>query len=192
MASPATFRYQLSYDALMVLRPFAQTSASLPRQAFKDKWCTWLAINAQIVEAEEARLTREGYKGCVRDKMYKSARYYFKNRPPSLAKKPRARNANPYIALAPAILSMMDAHIASASRSSSRAKPSTLYTEWALSLDDAAKATLGSELGRSMAQGGLTSEEAAIKVKKTYKNRYFKWAQGATCQQTPATGGNES
>ena len=48
--------------------------------AFKDNWKIWCDNNKDIIKTEIDILKGKGYEGDVLVKMYKSARYYFKNK----------------------------------------------------------------------------------------------------------------
>jgi hypothetical protein len=61
------------------------------RKDFKEAWNTWIEENNDIVTDEIRRLTEMGYDGDILDKMFKSARYYFRKKSTE-KNEPQARN----------------------------------------------------------------------------------------------------
>ena len=131
-------------------------------------------MNAAVIDQESQRLLNLGYEGDVVGKLYRAARYYFKTRPPTLERAPRAKNTTAYIALAPQLLQAMDAHIEQCTRDRGHAKPAALYTDFLASCTEDLVALLTSEVARIVEQGQVDAASAALKIKKTYKNRYFR------------------
>ena len=174
MPGSTTFRFQLGASTLQRLRPFAATNADLNGKEFRAKWDGWCTINAAVVDAEAGRLRDLGYCGDVHGKLYRAARYYFKTRPPTLERAPRSRNSTAYIALAPQLLAAMDQHIVVRTRKHVHAKPAVLYTDFLASCSSDLVTLLASEITRIVDQGGVDTDAAASKIKKTYKNRYFR------------------
>jgi hypothetical protein len=60
------------------------------RKTYKEAWTAWLAHDEidTMIKAEVARLTDLGYQGDVADKLYKSGRYYFRTREPTVPHTP--------------------------------------------------------------------------------------------------------
>ena len=167
----------MSSDVLSKLRPFAETNATLGSRDFRARWETWTTVNASLVDSETTRLAAAGYAGDVPAKMYRAARYYFKSRPPSLTRRPRATNSTPYIALAPGLLAAMDNHISARTRDAHHPKPALLLNDFLASCDASTTQLMTTEVERIVQQGSLDSQRALAKIKKTYKNRYFRAAR---------------
>lgn len=174
MSSTTTFRFKLGAPTLERLRPFAATNANLTGKEFRAKWNNWCVIHASLIDAETDRLRQLGYDGDVLGKLYRAARYYFKTHPPTLEPATRSKNSTSYIALAPQLLQAMDRHIQSKTRNSAHEKPADLYTDFLASCDAKLVELLTSEVSRIVEQGSVDAHAAAAKVKKTYKNRYFR------------------
>ena len=170
MPRTQTFRFQLGKDILALLRPFAERHALTTSEEFKRHWETWCMIHTALIDAEAARLKDQGYDGDTRGKLYRAARYYFKNSPPRLEPQRRA-NRCAYITLAPQLLQAMDAHLRKFVSAES-AKPAALYTDFLAKRADLAP-LLVTEIERMRVQGGFDADKALAKIKKTYKNRYF-------------------
>jgi hypothetical protein len=62
------------------------------RKDFKEAWEIWTENNDELIEDEIRRLNNFGYDGDVVDKMFKSARYYFRKKSTE-KKEPRKRRS---------------------------------------------------------------------------------------------------
>ena len=128
---------------------------------FKEAWDIWYAANTEMIDRETTRLLNLGYKGNVSCKMYKSVRYYYKNK--SLeTKSPKKRRK--YIRLDHMILSMIDEHL-----SDNREKPANSYQSFMERNRVRVKLLTDKLLG-----GSLSEQDIDLKLKKTFKNRYFR------------------
>ena len=74
------YRYKFTEDFMNELFNFSKIHQYDDRKDFKEAWELWLVDNEEIVIDEEIRLINLGYVGDVRDKMFKSARYYFRKK----------------------------------------------------------------------------------------------------------------
>ena len=76
------FRHDFGEKFMEELEQFAIIHKYDDRKDFKDAWNKWTekdSIRTQIIQ-EVDRLQNSGYKGDVLDKMFKSARYYFRKK----------------------------------------------------------------------------------------------------------------
>jgi hypothetical protein len=131
-ARPRVLRFEFSNALIDALKAFTEVHQYDDRKTYKEAWTAWLANDeiAAMLQAEVARLTDLGYKGDVADKLYKSGRYYFRTREPTVphtppSSAPRTPNdANgvrrglgnlgsprKYVLLNHALLDAMDDHI---------------------------------------------------------------------------------
>ena len=78
------------------------------RKDFKEAWNVWIEENNEIIELETRRLINLGYDGDVLDKMFKSARYYFRKK--STEKKEPVKRRN-YCGVLKELIESMDNHI---------------------------------------------------------------------------------
>ena len=121
--------------------------------------------NDNIVNEEYRRLKELGYDGDIFDKMFKSARYYFRKK--STEKKEPAKRRI-YVGSQKDLLEAMDEHIKS-SVNSGNFKPSDGFDEFCKK-----NVNLLKEEVTILCRAGITdSNEIKAKIKKTYKNRYF-------------------
>ena len=159
------YRYKFTDDFTNEMYKFSKVHQYDHRKDFKEEWNTWVEENDGIVTDEIKRLTDMVYDGDILDKMFKSARYYFRKKSTEKSE-PQARRT--YIGTQKELLEAMDEHIM-VNIVKPDYKPSTAFNEFC---QENIK-LLQEEVSR-MCKSGLTDKnEIKSKVKKTYKNRYF-------------------
>jgi hypothetical protein len=135
------------------------------RHTFKENWSNWVEENEESVFNEIARLERLSYDGDVLDKMFKSARYYFRKKSTE-KKEPKKRRT--YVSCHKDTLDAMDEHIVNGIKTDDY-KPSNGFELFCSSNVDLLK----NEVQRLIQSDIDDPCEILGKVKKTYKNRYF-------------------
>jgi hypothetical protein len=159
------FRYKFTDSFMDELYIFSKVHQYDHRKVFKEAWEIWLEDNSNIVDFEEKRLTELGYDGNIKDKMFKSARYYFRKK--SIEKKEQSERRD-YIGVEKSFLECMDKHIMSGIVQENY-KPSDGFDEFCnIHLD-----LLKEQVHLLCRVGFKNSNEIKTKIKKTYKNRYF-------------------
>ena len=168
-AKKKVFRFKFRDDTLGPIIHFANVHRFDDRITFKDAWKEWAENNKKLIESETAYLENLGYEGNVEQKMFRSARYYFKNKS---REQVQAKERRPYIRVNPDILEKMDQHIF-------RNSAVETFTP-ALGFDgfmNLFEESIGQEQQRIVGDvDGFTEEDFIHKMKKTYKNRYFIYA----------------
>ena len=159
------YRYKFTDDFTNELFKFSKVHQYDHRKDFKEAWNIWTEENDNIVNEEVRRLTNLGYDGDILDKMFKSARYYFRKK--STEKKAPTERRN-YIGVQKDLLDAMDEHIKS-KLGDDDYKPSDGFDEFCKTNLDLLK----EEVNMLCRNGFTNSEEIKKKIKKTYKNRYF-------------------
>jgi len=159
------YRYKFTDDFTKEMFKFSKVHQYDHRKDFKEAWNIWTEENDNIVNEEVRRLTNLGYDGDILDKMFKSARYYFRKK--STEKKAPAERRN-YISVQKDLLDAMDEHINSKLKEDDY-KPSDGFDEFCKKYIDVLK----EEVNMLCRNGFTNSEEIKRKIKKTYKNRYF-------------------
>jgi hypothetical protein len=159
------FRYKFSNDFTEPLYQFSKIHQYDHRKDFKEAWKIWIEENEDLVNKEVRRLIELSYKGDILDKMFKSARYYFRKK--STEKKdPKKRRV--YVGIQSELLAAMDNHISS-NKKNEEYKPSNGFDDFCKQHIELLKV----EIGNLCKSGIKDSEEIKNKIKKTYKNRYF-------------------
>ena len=170
------YRYEFTHEFIENLSRFSKIHQYDDRHVFKESWDSWTQENSELVNQEIIRLHNLQYEGDILDKMFKSARYYFRKK--GTEKKAPKERKN-YISFSKQILDCMDEHIFENTQQSQKdpkdqtkknhVKPSVSYLDFCQTNKEVIKETI-SYLNQ---QGIKDLEEIQNKVKKTYKNRYF-------------------
>jgi hypothetical protein len=181
------FRYTYSVEFIEELRSFANHAKDqnkMHRHDFKEAWkCYWEStprITAKM-EEEIERLAKLGQPtNETRDKMYKSARYYFskqgeddgeekpKEDQEKKTKKPK------YKGFSKDFLAQIDRHIQNAAlqEDQKNKSPATLYDDFCKTQKDAIMKEIVQMKNKELDQA-LDPQVFSNKCKKTYKNRYY-------------------
>jgi hypothetical protein len=159
------YRYKFTEEFTNQLYEFSKIHQYDHRKDFKESWNIWVEENNEIVNEESKRLTETGYDGDILEKMFKSARYYFRKK--STEKKTPQKRRD-YIEKDQEFLRSIDNHIL-LNISHDDYKPSTAFELFCKENIELLK----KEIKRLCNSGLSDSSEIRTKVKKTYKNRYF-------------------
>jgi hypothetical protein len=159
------YRYKFSENVINELSIFSKIHQYDDKNTFKESWEEWVSNNLDMINREQTRLSELGYTGCVKTKMYKSCRYYFSKKKDN--KEDQTERRKKYIMLNINVLNSMDKHIIQ-NMNTDNYKPANGYEEYCLQNIELLKEDILEMVGLSM-----NTEEIKLKIKKTYKNRYF-------------------
>jgi hypothetical protein len=168
-----TLHFHFSEDLVERFTYFATLHRFDERKDYKENWTKWIAEEdvATSINAEIERLTAEGYKGNILDKMFKSVRYYYRKKPFEPAP-PKTRKT--YESFPKEVLDSIDEHIlgkikehASNEVSANKVSANKVSEKALLS-----PANAFSEY-KTIHQDKITDNTLEAKYKKTYKNRFF-------------------
>ena len=158
------FRFKLKPDIIELVNSFAKTHQYDNREDYKDAWNNWYDDQAEF-KREELRLKELGYDKDIKNKMYKSGRYYFRNKS-NIETTPKKRST--YITLNQNVLDNMDDHIKE-NINISEYTPANGYEKFC----EGNKIILFEEIKRLLNNNKISGDEIQKKFKKTYKNRYY-------------------
>lgn len=159
------YRYKFTDEFIEELYKFSKIHQYDERKDFKEAWNVWVQEEEELVNTEVRRLTNLGYEGNILDKMFKSARYYFRKKSTEKTV-PKARRL--YVPVRKELLESMDSHIKSNIHSDDY-KPSEGFESFCQQHIE----LLREEVAILCKNGFNSSEDIKNKFKKTYKNRYF-------------------
>ena len=159
------YRYKFTEEFMEELYKFSKIHQYDDRKDFKEAWKIWTEDNDEIIDIEMRRILNLGYEGDVLNKMFKSARYYFRKKS-SEKKEPKQRRQ--YISVNRELLDAMDNHIEKKIFDKDY-QPKTGFIEFCKDNEKILKETIA----KIFEQGIKDSELIENKIKKTYKNRYF-------------------
>lgn len=157
------YRFKFTEYFTNELAIFSKVHQYDERKDFKEAWKLWMEENSDIVSEEITRLRQIGFIGDIEDKMFKSARYYFRKKTDE-KKEPKQRRQ--YISVNRQLLDAMDTHI----EENPDLQPKIGFSDFCKEYEDIVKEELA-----KMIETGLTDIDVIRdKIKKTYKNRYFR------------------
>lgn len=159
------FRFKFTEAFMADLYKFSKIHQYDERKDFKEAWTNWIEENDDIIEEEVKRLLDLGYDGDILDKMFKSARYYFRKKSP-VTIEPKQRR--PYISVSRELLEAMDTHIKT-NIGLPDYQPKTGFISFYEENNELILQTFRSLYDQNIKD----SEFIQLKMKKTYKNRYF-------------------
>lgn len=155
------YRYKFTSEVMDELYKFGKLHQYEHRKDFKESWTIWIEENKELIDVEIRRLKLLDYNGNILDKMFKSARYYFRKK--NTTKKEPAKRRH-YVSSQKELLEAMDIYI----RNTINIKPSVSFDDFCNKHIDLLK----NEIKLLHDAGFTDSNEIKNKIKKTYKNRY--------------------
>lgn len=176
-------RFNFSEEIMSMIADFAKLHRFDDRKIYKEHWDAWFEENNDELELELYRLEKNGYKGDIKDKMYKAGRYYFRKKQLTLETEPVTnindtdistnKTTRTYITMDKLLIEAMDKHIIENMRSHSAYglpfKPAIGWTDFCKTCDE----LVDDEQKRLEQEHAIDSDVISEKIKKTYKNRYF-------------------
>lgn len=158
-----TYRFKLSPEIVEELTYFSKLHQFDDKKDYKEAWKLWITDKKEDFQREKDRLTNLGFKGDFENKLYISARYYYKNKNDSKDKPKKRRK---YISCDHVVISLMDDFI-----KTQQSKPSECYNEFIKKYKT--NISLISQITEFRETHSFDAEEINNKLKKTFKNRYF-------------------
>lgn len=159
------YRFKFTEDFMKELYVFSKVHQFDERSIFKEAWLLWVTENELLILDETKRLLSLGYDGDIIDKMYKSARYYFRKKS---TEKIEPKKRRQYIGVTPELLDAMDTHI-KIHYIDVDYQPKKGFIEFCKDNIDLLKESI-KIICENGCKDSILIEE---KIKKTYKNRYF-------------------
>ena len=162
-----TYKFKFSKGFLENLKEFTRIHKFDDPKIFKESFGIWQEENKETILRETTYMRNMGYEGDVVGKMYKSARYYFKNKSNEKIKPKKRRQ---YIGIDVILKDKMDEFIQKKVDGKEECKPSSVYDEFMEFEEN--MLILAVEKTR-LNSFGMADEDVLKKFKKTFKNRYF-------------------
>ncbi len=133
-------------------------------EIFQEHWQFWCRSNEMTIENEREYLENKGCDKDIYDKMYKTVRYYLKNKSDTKTEPKKRRN---YISLDKDFIEDIDSHIVNIGYT---IKPQKAYENFIINehYNERIQETID-----ELKLYELNEDEITNKIKKTYKNRYF-------------------
>ena len=167
------FRFKFSDSLLEKITTFSQTNKESCSKMFRHNFDNFMIENREMVNKEKEKYDQYGYKGDIEEKIYRSARYYFKNKETKntisnnsiKTEKQKRRN---YIKRDEVFIEAVHEHAVVCVRNN--VKPSVAFSEF---IEHTNYKNLYLKEYRRV-NTILEDDKATLaKIKKTYKNIYF-------------------
>jgi hypothetical protein len=158
------YRFNFTQEFMEHLYQFSKIHQYDDRKSFKESWDIWVQEFSELIDNEIRRLNVLNYVGDILDKMFKSARYYFRKK--NTAKKDPIERRE-YINVPKDLLDAMDVHITKQMQVAAY-KPSNGFINFCEQNEDTVKESIN-----ELIKNKMNSQDIITKIKKTYKNRYF-------------------
>lgn len=160
-----TYRFKFTQEFDSALAEFsAPFKYNNDRKEFKDAFQRWAAQHEESVSKETARLKELKYEGDILNKMFVSARYYYRKRT-STRSNPKKRRC--YKAVGSSLIQAIDNHITiQLKKEQAKYKPSEAFLDFYLGNTP----VIEEELAR---QGIVESADKETRIKKAFKNRCY-------------------
>jgi len=161
-----TYRFKFTQEFDSALAEFsAPFKYNNDRKEFKDAFERWASQHEESVSKETARLKELKYEGDILNKMFVSARYYYRKRT-STRSNPKKRRC--YKAVGSSLIQAIDNHITIQLKKEQQTKykPSDAFQDFYLGNT----LVIEEELAR---QGIVESADKETRIKKAFKNRCY-------------------
>ena len=109
-----TFRYTYSNEFSKELEYFSKIHRYDERKQFKEEWFKWTSQEniQKLIEKEKKTSKEQGYSGDIMDKMFKSARYYYRKKDnKNYEKEEKKKEDKQFMGLSKKMMKIMDEHI---------------------------------------------------------------------------------
>jgi hypothetical protein len=161
------YRYKLDESITSILKEFSKLHINENKNDFKHYWELWLLENNEAIEREKNRLENIGFKGDIYDKMYKSSRYYLTKKKDNNDTFTNVKKRE-YISVSNEFLEAIEENINNYVKIY-RLSPSQGYEDFC----NKYKILFTTEFIFMQTNYGYNKDYIYLKLKKTYKNRYF-------------------
>ena len=177
------YRYSLGEELNNELSRFAKNHQYDHRKDFKQAWIQWREEKDELFQIEIKKHQSLGYQGDIEDKIFKSARYYFRKKTdkstekkapepnPEKEKDPESeskleKTTNHYVTVNKELLEIMDEYL----KKHSQLKPAVSFMNFCNENREILKKEV--EFLYNI-KNIKTAKAMKEKIKKTYKNRYY-------------------
>lgn len=171
------FRFDFSKEITEMLSEFSTIHHHEKRKVFQESWNSWILKDdvKKVLEKECGSLKEQGFEGDIYDKMYKSARYYHKKRDIEKNKERKQivhtnRFSSQFLRIIDDVIENQIQREIKSQKGEIKKSQVEFFKEFCLITKD----DILTELKSIKREKGEISNEIGEKLKKTYKNRFYK------------------
>lgn len=180
-------RFKYSVSMTLLLNDFAEIHQCDNRKDFQKCWDEFIRQNNEIFKQEVVLLESRGFIGDPYNAMYKSARFYYRKLYDGSGKKKNDKKTkeHPYskfpIELLELIDTVIEKHISTNLKRVTENEyicnitPASCYMDFCNEYENELYIHIGNYVRQTHSLGGdVSSSRISIKMKKTFKNRFYK------------------
>ena len=160
-----TLRFNLSKEMTLLLTEFHNKNKDQSKKEYKKQWEMFSKDNSAAIVKEERSLINVGFSGDIHKKLFTSVKYYISKKS---TEKPEPKDRRTYVHIDKNILESMNDHIVT-NKDDGNYTPAKGYSDFCERYEQ----ELIIERTRLKTTTELNDKEIEVKIKKTYKNRYF-------------------
>jgi hypothetical protein len=169
--SSTTYRFKFNKDLFNNIREFSKLHSHDTCDDFMESFNLWIVKNKELIQSENSRLIKLGFKGDINNKIYKSARYYFKNKSKKSTQNKEGNidsRRTEYVPRNPAFFKLIENYIVN-----NPIKASTLFKQFIDDENENIQTQISREI-RRLFTFSLNKEASIKKIHKTFNNAYYK------------------
>ncbi len=166
--SQTTFRFKFTRNILNSIKEFSKIHSEDNCDEFLEAFNDWKSLNNELIKTEEQRIINLGFKGNIEEKIYRSSRYYFKNKKNDTCKLLEKTAKTSYIPRNNKFFTMMVNYI-----NQRPIKASLLFKQFINDSDEVISSEIKKEFCR-LRSFELTEDKCLQKIKKGFNNAYYK------------------
>ena len=177
--SQITYRFTFNKELFCNIREFSKLHSNDTCDEFMHEFTIWIRNNKTLIDCETSRLENFGFKGDIEKKIYKSARYYFKNKYKKqyTINNSKLRKPSIYISRNPMFLKLVETYI-----SNNPMKASLLFNKFINDDNETIQTGIKKEVNR-LSNCQIQHIDCLKKIHKTFNNAYYKIKKSKLKQQ---------
>ena len=161
------FRFKFDEQLTTIMQEFARVHKHDSRVDFKENFEDWFKSNEESIAREQRRLAEIGFNDDIKNKVFRSIKYYYVKISPNENTSQRIR-PDKYVQHSREFANISISYINDKCIPQSKS-PHNSYIDFIQDHED----DINLEINRLMENNNLSNDDAKSKIKKTFKNHYF-------------------
>lgn len=162
------FRFKFDDQLSTIMQEFARIHKHDSRVDFKENFEEWYNSNEESIAREQRRLTEIGFNDDIKNKVFRSIKYYYVKRTPNENTTSQKIRPDKYVQHSREFANISISYINDKCIPESKS-PHKSYIDFIQDHED----DINLEINRLMENNNLSNDDAKSKIKKTFKNHYF-------------------
>ena len=162
---PKILRFNICNEISSKLVDFHNKNKETEHKQYKEEWNKFVEENSELISQQERNLVNIGFRGDIEQKLFTSVKYYISKKN---EEKTEPKERRTYVHICKKILLSMDEHIIE-NKNEEGYTPANGFSKFSQIYE----LELNIEKERLRITSELSIKDIELKIKKTYKNRYF-------------------